>query len=83
MSTTIKGVVIEEMLHMTIAANVLNAVGGHPAIDRPDFVPNYPQDLPALNLTVGAFFSSRAVPSLYCCRCACCARTSAHPPCFV
>jgi hypothetical protein len=47
-------VVIEEMLHMTIAANVLNAVGGHPAIDRPDFVPNYPEDLPALNLTVGA-----------------------------
>jgi hypothetical protein len=53
-SSTIKGVVIEEMLHMTIAANVLNAVGGHPAIDRPDFVPNYPEDLPALNLTVGA-----------------------------
>lgn len=50
---TIRGVVIEEMLHMTIACNVLNAVGGHPAIDRQGFVPHYPDDLPALNITVG------------------------------
>lgn len=52
-STVIQGVVIEEMLHMTIAANVLNAVGGHPAIDRAGFVPSYPMVLPELNISVG------------------------------
>lgn len=39
-------VFIEEMLHMTLAANVLNAVGGHPVLDAPDFVPSYPAFLP-------------------------------------
>lgn len=39
-------VFIEEMLHMTLAANVLNAIGGAPALDRPDFIPRYPQTLP-------------------------------------
>jgi hypothetical protein len=45
-STLIRNVVIEEMLHMVLAANVLNAVGGHPFIDRPNFVANYPTKLP-------------------------------------
>ena len=40
------------MLHMTIACNVLNAVGGQPAIDRAGFVPDYPMILPALNISV-------------------------------
>ena len=39
-------VLIEEMLHMTLAANVLNAVGGNPSINRPDFTPHYPTFLP-------------------------------------
>jgi hypothetical protein len=39
-------VVREEMLHMTIAANVLNAIGGHPVINQPDFIPSYPGPLP-------------------------------------
>lgn len=39
-------VVREEMLHMTIAANVLNAIGGHPVINQPDFIPSYPGSLP-------------------------------------
>jgi hypothetical protein len=43
---TIQGVVMEEMLHMIQAANILNAVGGHPAINKPRFVPNYPTYLP-------------------------------------
>ena len=30
----IQGVVIEEMLHFALACNVLNAIGGRPAIDR-------------------------------------------------
>ncbi len=42
----IASVVIEEMLHMTLAANVLNAIGGTPVIDRPDFIPRYPAFLP-------------------------------------
>lgn len=42
----IRTVVIEEMLHMTIAANVLVALGGSPAINTPDFVPDYPGGLP-------------------------------------
>jgi hypothetical protein len=43
---TIQSVVMEEMLHMLLAANILNAIGGHPAIDKPRFVPEYPTYLP-------------------------------------
>lgn len=39
-------IVAEEMLHMTLACNVLNAIGGHPVIDTPHFVPDYPGPLP-------------------------------------
>jgi hypothetical protein len=39
-------IVHQEMLHMTIAANVLNAIGGHPQINRRGFVPSYPGPLP-------------------------------------
>ena len=35
-------VAIEEMLHMTLAANVLNAIGGKPRLDHPEFIPAYP-----------------------------------------
>jgi len=42
----ITSVFIEEMLHMTLAANVLNAIGGSPALDAPGFIPKYPQYLP-------------------------------------
>merc|ERR1719271_2010441 len=41
-SLAIRSVVIEEMFHMATAANVLNAVGGAPSIDAPDFIPQYP-----------------------------------------
>jgi hypothetical protein len=34
------------MLHLTLAANVLNAVGGSPDLTRPGFVPSYPAHLP-------------------------------------
>ena len=36
----------QEMLHMTLAANLLNAIGGEPQINTPEFVPNYPAYLP-------------------------------------
>lgn len=42
----LRRVAIEEMLHMCIACNVLNAIGGHPQINTPDFVPTYPGPLP-------------------------------------
>jgi Ferritin-like len=42
----IRAVVVEEMLHLTLAANLLNAVGGTPDLTKPDFVPNYPTYLP-------------------------------------
>ena len=41
-----RSIVVEEMLHMTIAANVLIAIGGAPEINTPDFVPDYPGPLP-------------------------------------
>lgn len=42
----IKSVVIEEMLHLTIACNLLNAIGGSPVLNKKDFVPSYPGPLP-------------------------------------
>ncbi|MBX5270307.1 hypothetical protein HJB99_16805 [Rhizobium sp. NLR17b] len=39
-------IVVEEMLHLTIAANILNAIGGKPDLVRPDFVASYPAALP-------------------------------------
>ncbi len=44
--TIIRSAVIEEMLHMVLAANVLNAIGGAPDIDGAHFVPPYPCQLP-------------------------------------
>lgn len=45
-SNLIRSVVMEEMLHMSLAANVLNAVGGYPSINHARFVPSYPTPLP-------------------------------------
>jgi Ferritin-like len=42
----IRGVVREEMLHMALVGNILNAIGGSPRIGRPGFVPVYPAHLP-------------------------------------
>ena len=38
----IHSVFIEEMLHLTLAANILNAVGGAPQLDNPGIMPTYP-----------------------------------------
>ncbi|OCX50688.1 hypothetical protein BEL04_22175 [Mucilaginibacter sp. PPCGB 2223] len=43
---TIRSIVVEEMLHMILACNILNAIGGEPAINKPGFVPTYPGHLP-------------------------------------
>jgi hypothetical protein len=42
----IRSIVKEEMLHLTIAANVLNAIGGAPEINKPGFIPTYPGRMP-------------------------------------
>jgi len=42
----IRVVVVEEMLHLTLAANLLNAVGGTPDLTARGFVPLYPAGLP-------------------------------------
>jgi hypothetical protein len=42
----IRSVVIEEMLHMSIASNLLIAIGGAPVINKPGFIPVYPGPLP-------------------------------------
>ena len=36
----------EEMLHLTLAGNLLNAIGGKPDLSGDGFVPNYPCHLP-------------------------------------
>jgi hypothetical protein len=42
----IRAVAKEEMLHLALAANLLNAIGGQPNLISPDFVPRYPTHLP-------------------------------------
>ncbi len=42
----IKSVFLEEMLHMALAANILNAVGGTPRFDYDGFIASYPTPLP-------------------------------------
>jgi hypothetical protein len=68
-ATRIRSVVLEEMLHMTLACNVLNALGGTPRIDGSDFIPAYPHTLPGgieNGLTVGlAPFSKELVLSIF------------------
>jgi len=39
-------VAVEEMLHLTLVANLMNATGGTPDLTQPDFVPTYPTYLP-------------------------------------
>jgi hypothetical protein len=42
----VRSVVVEEMSHMALAANVLSAVGGTPRFTAADFIPTYPGGLP-------------------------------------
>ncbi len=42
----IRVIVVEEMLHLTLAANVLNAIGGAPNLIKEGFVPEFPTYLP-------------------------------------
>lgn len=42
----VTGVFVEEMLHMALVANLLNAVGGRPELDTPRMLPPHPRRLP-------------------------------------
>lgn len=42
----IKSVFLEEMLHMALAGNILNAVGGSPKFSYKGFIPKFPTPLP-------------------------------------
>jgi len=54
-----RSVVMEEMLHMVHAANVLNAIGGAPSLDHPGFIPKYPLILPVLNMSADLVWFTR------------------------
>jgi CDGSH-type Zn-finger protein len=45
----VHSVFMEEMLHLTMAANILNAVGGSPVLDGPSLLPTFPTYLPHSN----------------------------------
>ena len=45
----VHSVFMEEMLHLTMAANLLNAVGGSPKLDAPGLLPTFPTYLPHSN----------------------------------
>jgi hypothetical protein len=45
-ASVIRTVLVEEMLHLTLAANLLNAIGGKPDLTHDHFVPSYPTVLP-------------------------------------
>ncbi|MEU3297578.1 ferritin-like protein [Streptomyces longwoodensis] len=42
----IGGVFVEEMIHLALAANLLNAVGGQPHLDAPHLLPSHPRAMP-------------------------------------
>ncbi len=42
----LRGIVVQEMLHMSISSNILIAIGGKPAINQRGFIPRYPGPLP-------------------------------------
>jgi hypothetical protein len=42
----VNSVLVEEMLHMTLAANLLNALGGQPRLDTPRMLAPYPRCMP-------------------------------------
>jgi bacterioferritin (cytochrome b1) len=42
----IKSVVHDEMRHLAMVANIINALGGTPVLASPDHIPRYPHELP-------------------------------------
>ena len=44
----LRDILIQEMMHMALVANILNAVGGKPSFHSEDFIPHYPSRLPVV-----------------------------------
>ena len=44
--TVMKTIIIQEMMHMALVANILNAIDGKPSLYSKDFIPHYPSRLP-------------------------------------
>jgi hypothetical protein len=44
--SVLRDIVLQEMLHMLLAGNLLKAIGESPVIDKKEFVPDYPKPLP-------------------------------------
>jgi len=51
----ILSIVQEEMLHMAMACNILNAIGGNPVLNEPSAHPSFPCALPGHSKTNNAF----------------------------
>jgi ferritin-like protein len=55
----VSSVFVEEMIHLALAANLLNAVGGQPRLDKRELLPRHPRGLPhaapALELSLVPF----------------------------
>ena len=45
-AAVIRGVAVEEMLHLALVANILNAVGGRPRLDDPSMLAAHPRPMP-------------------------------------
>jgi hypothetical protein len=45
-ASLLRGIVVEEMLHMALSCNLLISIGGSPRMNHPGFVPIYPGSLP-------------------------------------
>jgi hypothetical protein len=64
-ASTIRSIVIQEMLHMGLACNMLAGIGGTPNIYSKNFSPRYPSALPGHiqeELVVGLAGLSRGIP---------------------
>ena len=42
----LKEIIMQEMMHMALVANILNAIGGQPSLYSKEFIPRYPSRLP-------------------------------------
>jgi hypothetical protein len=65
-SLVLRSVVVEEMLHMVLAANVLNAIGGRPSVAGPENAPRFPHELPDGVVLDLLPFSPRALDAFLC-----------------
>ena len=59
----IRSVVVEEMLHLQLACNVLNAIGGHPRVTGSS-APSYPNPIPHIEPTYYIALGPASLPQM-------------------